>query len=415
MLSIAVLCGKCCDPLTQLAHTREQHSSAGEPVSADAASTIAERPDSAAEKFVPVSFSFSSGSIASTADAVVARQMTTATIAEPPESDAEQFIPILETPQQELAYLIVNAFTDKVALDDPKAEAIIKTTLINKPTWPPGLLQDIDDMFKQIFFEFPNGIQDQNTWTPRDSREIIQQWEEAAAFRRYADADQLPHDPYYDAKQIRRIFDCYIEWFINENTTGMERQESRRKNRDRATARLERLCGDMYLVFGIWTVGLPDVDHPSSTDNATEHIQRNTNNILEWLSHLAKVIQAHKETTEYRVLASPSHECYKDANLAKDIQDHSCYRAKQLVRKWKSKDLTYETCTHGLTAAGYEKRTKAKSYQYARHLSQRWNNGTLTYSACNAYQWELLQKIWNGKFEKNQPSTKPTMPSFHKK
>ena len=282
----------------------------------------------------------------------MAPQETTSTIAERPESDAEQFIPILETPQQELAYLIVNAFTHEVALDDPRAEAMIKTTLINKPTWPPGLLQDIDDMSKQIFFEFPNGIQDQNTWTPRDSREIIQQWEEAAAFRRYADADQLPHDSYYDAKQIRRIFDCYIEWFIKEKTTGIQRQESRRKNRDRATARLERLCGDMYLVFGIWTVGLPSVDHPSSTDDATEHIQRNTNNILEWLSHLAKAIQAHKETIEYQ----------------QRNQDHSYYRAKQLARKWKLRDLTYETCTSS--------------------------------------QWMLLQKFWNGELQKTTPMTK---------
>ena len=183
MLSIAVLCGRCCEPLAQLARATEQHSSAGEAVldaassaciapTADAAvalqattSTIAEPPESAAERLVPVavatssvsiapsapataappatktikaelapatehrssaaepvSLSFSSASIASTADAVVAPQVTTSTIAERPESDAEQVIPILETPQQELAYLIVNAFTHEVALDDPRAE-----------------------------------------------------------------------------------------------------------------------------------------------------------------------------------------------------------------------------------------------------------------------------------------------------
>ena len=113
--------------------------------------------------------------------------MTTSTIAERPESAAEQFIPILETPQQELAYLIVNAFTHEVALDDPRAEAIIKIRVINKPSWQPEVLQQIDDVFRKVFFEFPNGVEDQETWTPRDSRHIIKHWAEAAKFRRFAD------------------------------------------------------------------------------------------------------------------------------------------------------------------------------------------------------------------------------------
>ena len=349
---MAVLCGKCCDPLNQLGHTREQHSSAGEPVSADAASTIAECP----------------------------------------ESDAEQFIPILETPQQKFAYLIVNAFTHDVALDDPSAEALIKIRVINKPRWSPEILQQIDDVFKKVFFEFPNGVDNQDTWEPRDSTLIIEQWKEAAWFRRFADARgnyrnllgvrELPDCTHLTKEQVKRIKHYYTEWFIEQEADPQQREDSFNANKSRGEARLRERCGHMHVVFGIWAVGLPHIHLPSSTDDATEHIQQNTDNILEWLSHLANAIMAHRATISYKT------------------QKRKSGQAKG---------------THGLTAAEYEQRTKAKSYQYAKHLSQRWNNGTLTSSTCNAYQWELLQKFWNGKLEEIKPKTQPTMPSFHKR
>ena len=52
------------------------------------------------------------------------------------------------TKQQELAYLIFNAFTHELALDDTCAEAIIKAALVDEPRWPPETLQQIDDVFR---------------------------------------------------------------------------------------------------------------------------------------------------------------------------------------------------------------------------------------------------------------------------
>ena len=51
-------------------------------------------------------------------------------------ADAEQLIPTLETKQQDLAYFIINAFTHELALDDTRAEAIIKAALVDEPSWP---------------------------------------------------------------------------------------------------------------------------------------------------------------------------------------------------------------------------------------------------------------------------------------
>ena len=106
----------------------------------------------------------------------------------PAQRENQSRVPILETKQQELAYFIINAFTHDLALDDTRAEAIIKAVLVDEPRWPPETLQQVDDVFRSIFLEFPNGTKDQTTWTPRDAREIVKRWKEAARFRTYPDA-----------------------------------------------------------------------------------------------------------------------------------------------------------------------------------------------------------------------------------
>ena len=91
-------------------------------------------------------------------------------------TDEEPVIPILETDQQDLAYFIINAFTHELALDDTRAETIIKATLVDAPRWPHETLEQIDDVFKNLFYGFPNDTNDQTTWAPRNAREIVKQW-----------------------------------------------------------------------------------------------------------------------------------------------------------------------------------------------------------------------------------------------
>ena len=136
----------------------------------------------------------------------------------------------------------------------------------------------------------------------------------------------------------------------------------------------------MHVVFGIWTVGLPHIHLPSSTDDATKHIQNNTDNILEWLSYLAKAITEHKDTIEYQTQKRKSGETKEGG--------------------------------HGLTAAENEERTKARKYEYAKQLSQQWKSGALTYWTCTTFQWNLLRSFWNGELQEIKRGKKLTMPSF---
>ena len=129
----------------------------------------------------------------------------------PAQRENETRVPILETKQQELAYFIINAFTHELALDDTRAEAVIKAALVDEPCWPHETLEQIDDVFRSVFFEFPNGIRDQTTWTPRDAREIVKQWKEAATFRKYVDTHGSADNKYFAPEQVRCIHHHYVE------------------------------------------------------------------------------------------------------------------------------------------------------------------------------------------------------------
>ena len=96
----------------------------------------------------------------------------------------------------------------------------------------------------------------------------------------------------------------------------------------------------MHMVYTIWAVGLPNTHEPSSTYDALEHIQSNTEEIRDWLTYIAKAILAHRKSLGY------------------------------LMQKRKS-DRTKQT-GHGLTAAEQEERTEARKYRHAQFLARQW-------------------------------------------
>ena len=112
------------------------------------------------------------------------------------------------------------------------------------------VLQQIDDVFKKVFFEFPNGVENQDTWWPRDSTQIMEHWKEAAWFRRFADANQLPDCTHLTEKQVKRIHHYYTEWFIEQEADPQQRQDSFNANKSRGEARLRERCGHMHVVYG---------------------------------------------------------------------------------------------------------------------------------------------------------------------
>ena len=135
----------------------------------------------------------------------------------------------------------------------------------------------------------------------------------------------------------------------------------------------------MHMVYAISAVGLPNIHEPSTTDDAMEHIQSNTEEIRDWLTYIAKAILAHRKSPGY------------------------------LMQKRKS-GQTKQT-GHSLTAAEEEERTEARKYQHAQFLAHQWEK-ELTYDTCNKKQWTLLNLFWNGKLRKTTPCAKPSMPIF---
>ena len=96
----------------------------------------------------------------------------------------------------------------------------------------------------------------------------------------------------------------------------------------------------MHMAYAIWVVGLSTIHDPSSTDDAIEHIQSDTEAILDWLIYIAKAILAHKADFAYQT---------------------------QKRKSGESKETG-----HGLTAAELEERTEARKYRHARYLTRQY-------------------------------------------
>ena len=229
--------------------------------------------------------------------------------------------PALNEPEQEIAYVIVNAFLDNVTLESTEAEAVIKRTILNASIWPPNMLHDIDDVFRPIFFNYPNGLSDRTRAEPRDASQYIRQWREIAKWRNSGTWVPLLPEVHQllAATQVQSIMHQYIDNFIRNEADDTQRAESWNKNKSRAEARLRRLCGSAMMAKVIWQVGLPNVPEAVfATETvlamlvpATEQQQRlgqyridsiatATGVILTWLNMLATSIQSHKATPSYQ-------------------------------------------------------------------------------------------------------------------
>jgi hypothetical protein len=229
--------------------------------------------------------------------------------------------PALNEPEQEIAYVIVNAFLDNVTFESTEAEALIKRIILTANIWPPNMLHNIDEVFRPIFFNYPNGLSDRTRAEPRDASEYIMQWREIAKWRNSGTwVPQLPQVYQQLATtQVQSIMHQYVDNFICNEANDKQRAESWNKNKSRAEARLRRLCGSAMMAKVIWQVDLPNVPNAVfATEKvlpmlvpATEQQQRlgrdvldsiatATEVILKWLNTLATTIQSHKATPTYQ-------------------------------------------------------------------------------------------------------------------
>ena len=229
--------------------------------------------------------------------------------------------PALNEPEQEIAYVIVNAFLDNVTFESTEAEAVIKRIILNANIWPPTMLHNIDEVFRPIFFHYPNGLSDRTLAEPRDASQYIRQWREIATWRNSGTwvHARFPRGSLLSPPQVQSILHQYIDNFIRNEANNTQRAESWNKNKSKAEARLRRLCGSTMMAKVIWQVDLPNFpDAVFATQKvlaelvpATEQQQRlgrdviesittATEVILKWLNTLATTIQSHKATPIYQ-------------------------------------------------------------------------------------------------------------------
>lgn len=253
---------------------------------------------------------------------------TTRHATEQPQPD-ENEPPTLIEPEQEIAYVIVNAFLDNVTFQSTAAEGVIKriiltTDNVKQRIWPPDMLHNIDEVFRPIFFHYPNGLSDRTRAEPRDASQYIIQWREIAEWRERL-PEGVPRGSQLSASQVQNIMHQYIDNFIHNEAYGIQRAQSYTKNKSRAEARLRRLCGSVLMAKAIWAVGLPNIpeamfakermldtlvpateQQPQLGPDVLESIATATEWILTWLDMLANSIQSHKATPAYQEHARKS-------------------------------------------------------------------------------------------------------------
>ena len=253
---------------------------------------------------------------------------TTRHATEQPQPD-ENEPPTLIEPEQEIAYVIVNAFLDNVTFQSTAAEGVIKriiltTDNVKKRIWPPDMLHNIDEVFRPIFFHYPNGLSDRTRAEPGDASQYIIQWREIAEWRERL-PEGVPRGSQLSASQVQNIMHQYIDNFIHNEAYGIQRAQSYTKNKSRAEARLRRLCGSVLMAKAIWAVGLPNIpeamfakermlatlvpateQQPRLGPDVLESIATATEWIMTWLNMLANSIQSHKATTVYQEHARKS-------------------------------------------------------------------------------------------------------------
>ena len=233
--------------------------------------------------------------------------------------------------------MIVNAFLDNVTLESTEAERLIKRVILRTgEVIRPDMLLNIDEVFRPIFFYYPNGLNDRTRGEPRNPSQYIREWRDIAAWRQMYLRPGFPIGPWRQmagagapqhateqlAKpQVQSILHEYIGNFIRNEADHRQRAQPWNRNKCRAEARLHRLCGSVMMAKVIWQVGLPNISEagfamekvlPATEQqrpleqDVRDSIATATETILNWLSTVANSIQEHKATPTYQEHARKS-------------------------------------------------------------------------------------------------------------
>jgi len=182
------------------------------------------------------------------------------------------------------------------------------------------MLSNVDAVFRPIFFNYPNGLNDRTRAEPRDASQYIMQWRDIAAWRQMWGLGATQHATEQLTKpQVQSILHKYIDNFLRTEATDTQSAEPWNKNKSRAEAVLHRLSGSTMMAKLIWQLGLPNISEvlPATeqqrplkvlpaTEQQRDSIATATETILNWLSMLANSIQEHKATPTYQEHARKS-------------------------------------------------------------------------------------------------------------
>ena len=268
-------------------------------------------------------------------------EQTTEHATEQLQPDTED-IPTLDKPEQELAYAIVNTFLDHPTLQSADAEKIIKRVIVEQKQWRAEVLDSIDEVFRPVFVEYTNGTKDKTRWTARDPAPYIREWRNTAEWRdRVLQAGANAEGKQFSREEVAPIVHYITEDFIENYANDVQKMDKRAKNKSRAEARLNRLCGSRHVANAIWQLGLPKlVSPPTEQRRATTiacyraaSIETDTANVLQWLAKLAEVIQSHKATPEYQENTRKSGDSHGKSGLTPE-EIETRRRGKQWTKKW---------------------------------------------------------------------------------
>ena len=253
---------------------------------------------------------------------------------EQPQPDTED-IPTLDKPEQELAYLIVNTFLDNPTLQSTEAEKIIKGVIVEQKQWSAEVLDSIDEVFRPVFVQYTNGLQDKTRWTARDPAPYIREWRNTAEWRdRVLQAGANAEGKQFSREQVAPILHRITDDFIENHADDAQKMDKRKLNKSRAEARLNRLCGSRHVANAIWQLGLPKVLSPAATAcYRAASIETDTVNVLQWLAKLAEVIQSHKATSEYQENTRKSGDSHGKSGLT-PAEMETRLRGKKWTKKW---------------------------------------------------------------------------------
>ena len=121
----------------------------------------------------------------------------------------------------------------------------------------------------------------------------------------------------------------------------MQEKAGRGRNKSRAEARLNRLCGSRHVANAIWQLGLPEVLAPATEQRRAANIacyraamiETDTADVLQWLAKLAEVIQSHKATPEYQENTRKSGDSHGKSGLD-PAEMETRRRGKNWTKKW---------------------------------------------------------------------------------